>query len=65
MAEAVKEAENETELDQPRWSVISFDKCEGGNLEYADAARLLSDLDAKGTAGLCIVTDETAARLAA
>ena len=65
MAEAVQEAEKETELEQPHWSVISFDKCEGGNLAYADAARLLSDLDAKGVTGLCIVTDETAARLAA
>lgn len=53
-----------SELESPSWAVLSFDKAEGGNLIYADAVRLLSELDAKGIAGLCIVTDQTAARLA-
>lgn len=53
-----------SELEEPRWAVLSFDKVEGGNLRYPEAVRLLSELDAKGIAGLCIVTDQTAARLA-
>lgn len=52
------------ELAQPRWAVISFDGCEGSNLDYDNAARLLRELEAKGISGLCIVTDEAAARLA-
>jgi len=70
MAEAVQESvETETvevtELNEPRWAVISFDKVEAGNLAYADASRLLADLDWKGVTGLCVVTDSVAARLAA
>lgn len=53
-----------SDLESPRWAVLSFDNAEGGNLTYSDAVRLLSELDAKGIAGLCIVTDQTAARLA-
>jgi hypothetical protein len=69
MSEAVHNAleivvEITSELETPRWAVLSFDKVEAGNLNYADALRLLTELDAKGTAGLCIVTDQTAARLA-
>ena len=67
MAEAVKETVETTfeELEQPRWAVISFERLERGNLPYAAAESLLNDLDSKGVAGLCIVTDEVAARLAA
>ena len=70
MAEAVQNiretaVEPATELDEPRWAVISFERVEGGNLTYPDAERLRADLDARGIAGLCVVTDETAARIAA
>lgn len=70
MVEAVQESVQAetvpvTELNEPRWAVISFDKVEAGNLAYADAARLLADLDKKGVTGLCVVTDQTASRLAA
>lgn len=67
MPEAVKETVETTpgELAQPRWAVISFERLERGNLSYAGAVELLNDLDSKGVAGLCIVTDEVAARLAA
>jgi len=50
-------------LDEPRWSVISFDKCEAVSLTYKQAADFMSLLDARGIAGLCIVTDEAAKRL--
>ena len=55
----------EAELDQLRWAVISYDRCEAGNLTYEAASRLLSELESEGVSGLCIVTDQTAARLAA
>ena len=69
MIEAVKDAaERESatdELELPRWAVISFERCEGAGLTYADAARLLAELDARGVSGLCVVTKESAERLSA
>lgn len=70
MAEAVQETVQTetlpaTELQARRWAVISFERVEGRDLTYNDAARLLADLEAKGVTGLCVVTDPTAARLAA
>ena len=52
-----------SELDQPRWSVVSFDACEGSGLTYDAAARLLAEREAAGVYGLCIVTDDAASRL--
>ena len=51
------------ELDEPSWSVISFAQNEAGGLIYAKAAALLSELDARGVAGLCVVTNEAAERI--
>ena len=59
------DATSETELDKPQWAVISFDRCEAANLNYDEATATLAELEAKGATGLCIVTDRTAARLAA
>src|SRR5258707_15702910 len=53
----------DSELDEPRWSVISFDRREAGSLTYIEAATLLSELDARGLTGLCIVTNDAAARM--
>lgn len=55
---------NVSELDERRWSVISFERCEGSGLGYDEAARLLAELDSRKVAGLCIVADEAAARIA-
>lgn len=52
-----------TELDEPRWSVVSFDKHEAGGLTYSEAMKLMADLDSDGVSGLCIVTDRAAARI--
>ena len=49
-----------SELDQPRWSVVSFDRREAGGLSYNQATALMEDLEKRGIAGLCIVTDEAA-----
>ena len=51
------------ELEEPRWSVISFKQIEAGGLTYKQAAALMSELDAYDAPGLCIVTDEAAARI--
>jgi hypothetical protein len=53
------------ELREAVWSVVSFDKCEASNLTYAEAEQKLNELEAQKVSGLCIVTDETAARIAA
>lgn len=66
MNEATEKREAETllsELDLPEWSVISFDACEASGLTYSAAARMLTELDAAGVYGLCIVTDEAANRI--
>lgn len=52
-----------SELDEKRWSVVSFDRREAGSLTYAQAVRSMSELDQNGVAGLCIVTDEAGERI--
>ncbi len=57
-------AENvRSELEAPRWSVVSFEKCAAKNLTYAQAAEKLKQLKAKKVSGLCIITDEAAGRI--
>ncbi len=51
------------ELNESRWSVISFEKCAAKNLSYDEAAQKLQELEQQDIAGLCIVTDETAERM--
>lgn len=52
------------ELSETRWSVVSFEDCAASNLTYAQAAQKLAELAARKVSGLCIVTDEAAARIA-
>ena len=63
IAEPILPSAPDGELNEPRWSVISFERREAGGLTYNQAAMLLSELDAHDVAGLCIVTDDAAARL--
>lgn len=66
MTETEKSITEETEtaeLREMRWSVISFEKTEAGNLTYAQAEQKLSELEAQKVSGLCIVTNETAERI--
>jgi hypothetical protein len=51
------------ELDEPRWAVVSLEKREAAGLTYDEATALTRQLDSKGVAGLCLVADETAARV--
>jgi hypothetical protein len=54
-----------SELEEPVWAVISFDRVEAGGLTHAEAVRLMSELDRAGIAGLCIVTEAVAERIQA
>lgn len=51
-------------LHQPVWSVISFEKREAAGLVYGEAFSKLEELEARGVAGLCVVTDNAAAKIA-
>ena len=51
------------ELEEPRWSVVSFDQMEAGGLTYKQATDLMSELDSHKVPGLCIVTDDAASRM--
>lgn len=62
-AEAVSDEDFSSELNVPRWSVISFEKMKVQNLTYNEAAQKLKEFAADGISGLCIVTDEAAARI--
>jgi len=57
--------ETSSELTEPMWSVVSFDRCEASGLTYAEAAEKLAELELNRTAGLCIVTDDAAGRITA
>ena len=65
MPEAAQEtaAETANELEQPMWSVISFERREGGGLTYARAREILQELDSRHVSGLAIVTDAAAEKL--
>jgi hypothetical protein len=67
MSEATEMKTSETyrsELDLPQWSVVSFDKCEASGLAYAAAVKLMTEKEAAGVYGLCIVTDDAASKVA-
>lgn len=52
-----------SEINAPRWSVVSFEKRVAENLTYAAAAAKLKEIQTQKISGLCIVTDEAAARI--
>jgi len=52
-----------SELEEPRWSVVSFDRIEAGGLTYRQAAELMILLDSHKLTGLCVVSDEAASRM--
>lgn len=64
MTETIQiDQDTNSELLSERWSVVSFDKCEASGLTYAVAIQRMAELDKRRIAGLCIVTDEAAARI--
>ena len=57
-------AEEKTELEQATWSVITFEGVAVSGLTYEEAHQWLDKLSQQKISGLCIVTDEAAARMA-
>ncbi len=53
-----------SELNKPCWSVVTFENCAASGLTYDEAAGELEKLAARKVSGLCIVTNETARRVA-
>ncbi len=62
--ETISGSEATSELSEPRWSVVTFESCAASSLTYNEAAAKLKELESKKISGLCIVTDETAKRIA-
>ncbi|HEX8736411.1 MAG TPA: hypothetical protein VF721_13870 [Pyrinomonadaceae bacterium] len=60
---AATESEISSELNEPRWSVVSFESVAVYGLPYAEARNWLEKLQKQNISGLCIVTDEAAARI--
>jgi len=56
-------ADAPSELSEARWSVVSFEARAASNLTYEQATEKLAELAARKIAGLCIITDEAAARI--
>lgn len=52
-----------SELSQPRWAVVSFESVAVRNLSYDEAKIWVEKLEKQNVSGLCIVTDEAAARM--
>ncbi len=55
--------DEQSDLLESVWAVVSFDRVEAAGLTYPEAAAKLAELVAKKIAGLCIVTDQAAAKI--
>ena len=51
------------ELDRAYWSIVTFENVAATNLTYAEALEWMEKLKKENISGLCIVTDEAAARI--
>ena len=58
-----REKNNESELSELRWSVVTFERCAAKNLSYEQAEQTLRELSARKISGLCIITDEAAEKV--
>jgi hypothetical protein len=52
-----------SELNEPCWAVVSFETCAAKDLTYPQAEETLKELESQKVAGLCIVTNEVAAKI--
>jgi hypothetical protein len=52
-----------SELQEPRWSVLSERGCEVSSVNYDEAALLVRRLREDKIHGLCIISDEAARRI--
>ena len=63
-AENAEATENSaTELETAQWSVVSFEGVAMSGLSYEEARQWVEKLNAQKISGLCIITDEAAARI--
>lgn len=60
----MEEKELTSELQQQKWSVVSFESVAVRNLTYDEARVWLEKLEKQKISGLCIITDEAAERMA-
>ncbi|MGI9035597.1 MAG: hypothetical protein ACR2GD_06115 [Pyrinomonadaceae bacterium] len=58
-----KESFGINELSEPRWSVVSFESVAVSGVSYNKAVEFIEKLNAQKVSGLCIITDEAAARV--
>ena len=61
--EAASDEDFSSELNAPKWSVVSFETCLASSLTYDGAVKKMKQLKAKKISGLCIITDEAAKRI--
>ena len=63
-AENVSESEVVlSELHEPVWAVVNFEKCMKDGLTYDEAVKELERLKAEKISGLCIITSDAAERI--
>ena len=55
--------EFQSELELPGWSIVTFEGVAMSGLSYDEARQRLEKLNEQKISGLCIVTDEAAARI--
>lgn len=58
------EEKQTSELAEPIWSVVTFETIAASGLTYEQAAEKLEKLKTEKVSGLCVITDEAAARMA-
>ncbi len=64
VAPADEAEEFSSELNEPVWSVVTYKSVAVSHLTYEEAAQWAEDLKKQGVSGLCVVTDNVAARIA-
>ena len=52
-----------SEMELPLWSIVTFEDVAVRGLSYEEALQWLEKLSKQNISGLCIVTDEAAARI--
>ena len=61
--QAIPSPDYSGELTEGRWSVVTFEKRVARGLAYDQAVRKMEKLGRENQYGLCILTDESAARI--
>jgi len=52
-----------SELNEPRWSVATYESVAFSGLTYQEALEWVEKLETQKISGICIITDEAAARI--